>query len=224
MSADDNLALAVAVLGELPVRVEAYRSDGAAIGLEIDAQVDGHLEAGLPWHDAREGMGLVIPVRSAKRGGYEIGCRVSTLYFEGDGHGRAELAVTAVARRKPTRAAERRSFTQLALVRVSAGKAVTPGVEFDVRLVDLSVRGVAFTTQQRLVRGDIISLGTSFEGKACYVGARVIYTTQVAYGRRRVGCELVEPSEQLVGQLTALLEGLPATGGAVVDRQIRAAA
>jgi hypothetical protein len=39
-------ALAVAVLGELPVHVEARRSEGAVVSLEIETEAEGHLHAG----------------------------------------------------------------------------------------------------------------------------------------------------------------------------------
>jgi hypothetical protein len=195
MTMDPNLEMACAVLPSFPLDVEAYRQNGASVSLQLAGAADGHLQAFAQWGEVLESMELLIPIRHPERGGYDIACEVAAVYFEGGTRGRAELAVQAVRRRKPYRAGARAGASTLASIRVVAGRNIAPRSEFDARLVDVSANGVAFQTERRLTPGDIISLSARVPDTTVFITARVLNVDRSAYGRTRVGCELVEATE-----------------------------
>jgi hypothetical protein len=196
MSTNPNLEMACSVLPEFPVDVEAYKQSGSALTLRISGTEDGRLQAFTAWGEAREEMELLIPVRHPERGGYDIACQVSAVYFEGGTLGRVELEITGVKRRKPYRAAARAMASALASVRVVAGRHLAARAEFDVRLVDVSAGGVAFQTERKLSRGDIISVAAKVPDATVFITARVVNVDPSSYGRQRIGCELLEATPE----------------------------
>jgi PilZ domain len=196
MATSPNLEMACAVLPEFPVDIEAYTQNGAAVTLRISGTEEDRLQAFTEWGAAREEMDLLIPIRHPERGGYDIACRVTAVYFEGGTLGRVELEISSVKRRKPYRAAARAAASALASVRVVAGRHPAARSEFDVRLVDVSSGGVAFQTERKLSRGDIISLAAKVPDTTVFITARVVNVDRSAYGRSRIGCELLEATEE----------------------------
>ena len=204
-----NLQMARAILPELPFDIDAYQSNGAASTLRIYGEEDGHVHALMPWAEAREDMALVIPIRSQERGGYDIACHVTSVYFEGGSIGRVDLAITAVSRRKPYRAVVRAHASQLALVTVVASRHQAAREEFDVRLVDVSVTGFAFLTERKLAAGDIVALSTQLGDRNFFAKARVVNPAPAPYGRRRIGCELLNPAPEQTRLLERYVESQP---------------
>ena len=196
MATNPNLEMACAVLPAFPADVEAYKQDGAGLTLRLAGTEDGRLHAYTQWGEAREEMDLLIPVRHPERGGYDIACQVTAVYFEGGTLGRVELEISGVKRRKPYRAAARATASALASVRVVAGRKLAARSEFDVRLVDVSASGVAFQTEQKLSRGDVVSVAARVPGTTVFVTARVVNVDRSAYGRLRIGCELLEATPE----------------------------
>lgn len=206
---DRNLQMARAILPELPFDTDAYQSSGAASTLRIYGEENGHLHAMMPWAEAREGMALIIPIRSEERGGYDIACHVADVYFEGGSLGRVDLEITAVSRRKPYRAVVRAHASQLALVTIVASRHQATREEFDVRLVDLSVTGFAFLTERKLAPGDIVALSTQLGDANFFAEARVVNPGPAPYGRRRMGCEILKPTRAQTLQLERYVEAQP---------------
>ena len=208
-----NLQMACAVLPELPADLEAFNQGGSALTLRITGADGDRLRAYTEWGAAREEMELVIPIRHPERGGYDIACRVDAVYFEGGTLGRVELEVASVKRRKPYRAAARATASALASVRVVAGRHVAARSEFDVRLVDVSAGGVAFQTERKLSRGDIVSLAAKVPETTVFITARVVNVDRSAYGRSRIGCELLEATAEQRRRLAEYVQS-QAEGGA----------
>lgn len=192
METNRNIEMACAVLPPFPVEIEAFKQNGAALTLRISEADADRLHAFVPWGEAREEMDLLIPVRHPERGGYDIACRVAAVYFEGGTLGRVELEISGITRRKPYRVAARAMASALASVRIVAGRHIAARSEFDVRLVDVSAGGVAFQTERKLSRGDIVSLAAQVPGTPVLITARVVNVDRSAYGRSRIGCELLE--------------------------------
>ncbi len=208
-NAERNLQMARAILPELPFDIDAYTSNGAASTLRIYAQEDGHVHAMMPWAEAREDMALIIPIRSKERGGYDIACHVTSVYFEGGSLGRVDLAITAISRRKPYRAVVRAHASQLALVTIVASRHHPAHEEFDVRLVDLSVTGFAFLTERKIAPGDIVGLSTQLGSENFYAEARVINPAPAPYGRQRIGCQILNATPEQTLQLERYVEAQP---------------
>jgi hypothetical protein len=225
MATNPNLEMACAVLPPFPVDVEAYKQSGSALTLRVSGTEDGRLQAFTAWGEAREEMELLIPVRHPDRGGYDITCLVTAVYFEGGTLGRVELEISSVKRRKPYRAAARASASALASVRVVAGRKVAARSEFDVRLVDVSAGGVAFQTERKLSRGDIISLAAKVPETTVFITARVVNVDRSAYGRLRIGCELLEATPEQRRRLAEFVASrgeVTAAGPAAPAKQRRA--
>jgi hypothetical protein len=207
---DRNLQMARAILPELPFDIDAYQSNGAASTLRIYGEADGCVHAMMPWAEARKDMALVIPIRAQDRGGYDIACHVTEVYFEGGSLGRVDLAITDISRRKPYRAVVRAHASQLALVTVIASRNHAAREEFDVRLVDLSATGFAFLTERKLAAGDIVGLSTQLGSDTFYAEARIIHPAPAPYGRRRMGCQILDPTPEQTRQLERYVEAQPA--------------
>lgn len=214
MATNPNLEMACAVLPPFPVDVEAYKENGSALTLRVSGTEGDRLQAFTAWGEAREHMNLLIPVRHPERGGYDIACRVDAVYFEGGTLGRVELEISAVMRRKPYRAAARAAASAMASVRVVAGRHLAARSEFDVRLVDVSAGGVAFQTERRLSRGDIVSLAAQVPETTVFITARVVNVDRSAYGRLRIGCELLEATPEQRRRLAEFVASRPETTAA----------
>jgi hypothetical protein len=225
METNGNIEMACAVLPSFPVDVEAYKQSGAALTLRISGAEADRLQAYVSWGEAREEMDILIPVRHPERGGYDIACQVAALYFEGGALGRVELTVSGITRRKPYRAATRAAASALASVRIVAGRQIAARSEFDVRLVDVSAGGVAFQTERKLSRGDIVSLAAHVPDTTVLVTARVVNVDRSAYGRSRIGCELLEASAEQRRRLTAFVASRADAdqGEATLQSQLRRA-
>jgi hypothetical protein len=209
-----NLQMACAVLPELPADLEAFNQGGSALTLRVTGADGDRLQAYTEWGAAREEMELLIPIRHPERGGYDIACRVDAVYFEGGTLGRVELEISGVKRRKPFRAAARATASALASVRVVAGRNVPARSEFDVRLVDVSAGGVAFQTERKLARGDIVSLAAKVPDTTVFITARVVNVDRSSYGRLRIGCELLEATAE---QRRRLAEYVSSQAGSTAD-------
>lgn len=119
----------------------------------------------------------------------EIACRV----LRRAGQGQWLASPVSVSRPAQRRAAPRRVAAHDAVIRPDAGDG-DPAREVDVHLLDISAGGLAFATDRRLAVGDRLACMLNFEGRLVF--ARLIATNVSAhgFGRRRVGCRIVEMS------------------------------
>jgi hypothetical protein len=207
--AANQLALAVAILPGVPGEVEAYRSTGPATVLQLYDTTEDRLLAVVPRGDVHQDSALVIPVRNEERGGYDVACHVVEMYYESGSHSRAELEVTSVSRLKPFRAVARAHLSQLALVAVVAGAELSHGIEFDARLADISQTGFALLTERHLERGDLITMTTQLDTAVLRVKARCVQVALAPYGRRRIGCQIIDADSSSSLQLSRFLERQP---------------
>jgi hypothetical protein len=120
--------------------------------------------------------------------------------------------VYSVSERKTQRVLPRADVKELALLRVLGARGLAEGEEFDVRLADLSIGGVAFITDQRFHIGDRCSLMVSVDGRLLRLQARVLQTTGAPWGRLRVGCEIVQIGEADRDRIAELTEKMPHRG------------
>ena len=207
--AANQLALALAILPGVPGEIEAYRSTGPATLLQLYDKTEDRLLALVPRGDVHKDSALVIPVRNEERGGYDVACHVTEMYYESDAHSRVELEVTSVSRLKPFRAVARAHLSQLALVAVVAGAELNQGDEFDARLADISQSGFALSTERHLERGDLITMTTQLDSAVLRVQARCVQVAPAPYGRRRIGCQIIDADRSASLQLSRFLERQP---------------
>jgi hypothetical protein len=188
VASPELLAMALALLPPLPRELTCLRNDGGQLRVSLIEERDGHLYAELSLLDAREGLTLTIPLETADRGGYSIGCDVIEIYFMGGLDSAAKLAVTEIARRKPYRAKERVATDAVAHLHIIAAKDFALGHAVFARVVDVSSRGIGLATDQEFAVGDRLRLDTSIKGIAISAEISVVATTRIAFGRFRTGC------------------------------------
>lgn len=204
--AANQLALALAILPEVPGDIDAYRSTGPATTLHLHEATEDRLLAVVPRGDVHKDSALIIPIRNEERGGYDVACHVVEMYYESASMSRVELEVTSVSRLKPFRAVARAHLSQLALVSIVAGTELAQGDEFDTRLADISQTGFALLTERHLERGDLITMTTQLDAAVLRVKARCVQVAPAPYGRRRIGCQIIDPESPASVQLSRFLE------------------
>jgi hypothetical protein len=69
------------------------------------------------------------------------------------------------------------------------------GEEYDVRLIDLSGDGLAFTTERDVAAGDRMSCMLNFDDRLVFTRLCATNVTATGLGRHRVGCRIVEIAE-----------------------------
>ena len=70
-----------------------------------------------------------------------------------------------------------------------------PAGEYDVRLIDVSGDGLAFTTEQAVTAGDLLTCMLNFEDRLVFARLCATNVTATGLGRSRVGCRIVEIAE-----------------------------
>jgi hypothetical protein len=207
-----RLLLALSILSEEPTRLIALRADGGVLPLRIVASDAHALLAHVPADDAREGLTLRLRLRRRDGSGHDIDLAMASAFYHSDGVALARLLVRSVRPANGTRAHARTRLDDLALVHVQRASAIASGTEFDVRLVDVGSFGVAFITDAELRDGDRLAVIASVERRMLRLGARVLHTRRAHYGRRRIGCEVLEVTGGDRRLLNTLARRFPAAG------------
>jgi hypothetical protein len=207
-----RLLLALSILAEEPTRLIALRADGGVLPLRIVASDAHALLAHVPADDAREGLMLRLRLRHRDGSGHDIDLVIASAFYHSDGVALARLLVRSVRPASGARAHARTRLDDLALVHVRRASAIPAGTEFDVRLVDVGSFGVAFITDADLRDGDRLAVIASVERRMLRLGARVLHTRRAHYGRRRIGCEVLEVTGGDRRLLNTLARRFPAAG------------
>lgn len=207
-----RLLVALSILSEEPTRLIALRADGGVLPLRIVASDAHALLAHVPADDAREGLTLRLRLRRRDGSGHDIDLAMASAFYHSDGVALARLLVRSVRPANGARAHARTRLDDLALVHVQRASAIASGTEFDVRLVDVGSFGVAFITDAELRDGDRLAVIASVERRMLRLGARVLHTRRAHYGRRRIGCEVLEVTGGDRRLLNTLARRFPAAG------------
>jgi hypothetical protein len=186
------LDTAVSVLATLPKKLDVLSEDGGAVPLEILGHDADSIQALAPVHRVRIGLRLRMRQRDEHGAGHDIDLRVSEIFYESDRAATLQLTVERLRRRSGRRTSPRARLSDLALVSVLYSPKVRAESEFDVHLTDLSADGLAFVTDKPLRPGDLLSVMPTIDRRLVRLRARVLHTAAAHYGRRRIGCEVIE--------------------------------
>ena len=186
------LDTAVSVLSTLPKKLDVLSEDGGTITLEIKGHDADSIQALAPVHRVRMGLRLRMRQRDEHGAGHDIDLRVADVFYESDRAATLQLAVERLRRRSGRRTSPRARLSDLALVSVLYSPKVQAESEFDVHLTDLSADGLAFVTDKPLRAGDLLSVMPTIDRRLVRLRARVLHTASAHYGRRRIGCEVIE--------------------------------
>jgi hypothetical protein len=196
------------VLPELPAECSAWSSATAALTLDLVSADPEGIVARMHRRDVHDGMVILIAIREPRGGGYEIRCELAERLYSDGLIDDVRLLVRAVNRRKPYRVARRAQLNHMANVTIERSGRVRRGDRFEVKLIDVSLQGIAFLFPRELSDGDLIALATELDGAPVSVQLRVVYVTPASFGRFRVGCEMVHAttqSERAISQLVGLM-------------------
>jgi hypothetical protein len=207
--------LAVSILSQLPShKVDAFSGDGGVVALELQSQDGIHILADAPRLRVRPQLELLVRTNDASGGGHDIALTVTDIVRQSEWTAEVRLGVTDVLRRETARATTRAELADLALVRILGARGIAADEEFDVRLADLSPSGVAFVTDRTFHVGDSFAMMATIAGRVLRLQARVLQTSLSHYGRRRVGCEILQITDDDRRRITALTSEHPHTGSA----------
>ena len=221
---DTKLAdLAVSILSQLPTpKVEAFAAGGGVVLLELRSQDGPYILAEAPRLRMRDQLDLLVRTHEISGGGYDISLTVAETLHPSESTVGVRLLVQDVARRESERTTPRAAGEELALMHVLGARRIAEGEEFDVRLADLSPTGVAFITDRSFHTGDFFAMMVTIRGQLLRLQARALQTSPSHYGRQRVGCEILQITEDDRRHISALAEQAPATGS--VDQRFRRSA
>jgi PilZ domain len=186
------LDTAVSVLAMLPKKLDVLSEDGGTVPIEILGHDADTIQALAPVHRVRIGLRLRMRQRDEHGAGHDIDLRVSDLFYESDRAATLQLTVDRLRRRSGRRTSPRARLSDLALVSVLYSPKVQAESEFDVHLTDLSADGLAFVTDKPLRPGDLLSVMPTIDRRLVRLRVRVLHTAAAHYGRRRIGCEVIE--------------------------------
>src|SRR5437763_6500704 len=207
--------LAVSILSQLPShKVDAFSGDGGVVALELQSQDGIHILADAPRLRVRPQLELLVRTNDAGGGGHDIALTVTDIVRKSEWTAEVRLGVIDVLRRETVRTTTRAELADLALVRILGARGIAADDEFDVRLAELSPSGVAFVTDRTFHVGDSFAMMATIAGRVLRLQARVLQTSLSHYGRRRVGCEILQITDDDRRRITALTSEQPHTGSA----------
>ena len=213
---DTKLAdLAVSILSQLPTpKVEAFSAAGGVVMLDLQSQDGAHILADAPRQQVRPQLDLLVRTNEINGGGYDIALTVEDTLHQTEWMIGVRLRVLDVLRRESERTTPRAAVEELALMHVLGARRIAEGEEFDVRLADLSPSGVAFVTDRSFHTGDFFAMMVTIRGQLLRLQARALQTSPSHYGRQRVGCEILQISDDDRRRISVLAEEAPQTGTA----------
>jgi hypothetical protein len=221
---DTKLAdLAVSILSQLPTpKVEALSAGGGVVMLELQSQDGADILAEAPRPQVRPELGLLVRTNELSGGGYDIALTVVDTMHRTESTIGVRLQVLDVQRRESERTTPRAAVEELALMHVLGARKIAEGEEFDVRLADLSPSGVAFVTDRSFHTGDFFAMMVTVRGRLLRLQARALQTSPSHYGRQRVGCEILQITDDDRSRISALTVETPHTG--TVEQRFRRSA
>jgi hypothetical protein len=207
--------LAVSILSQQPShKVDAFSGDGGVVALELRSQEGVYVLAEAPRLRVRPQLELLVRTHDATGGGHDITLTVADVLRHSEWTAAVQLRVLDVQRRQSERVTPRTALEELALVHVMGARGIAQGEEFDVRLADLSASGVAFVTDRTFHIGDSIAIMATIGSRVLRLQARVLQTSLSHYGRQRVGCEILQITDEDRRRISALTCERPHTGTA----------
>jgi len=213
---DKKLAdLAVSILSQLAsATVDVFSADGGVLTLELQHQEGVYIVASAPRLRVKPQLELLARTTEPAGGGYDIDLLVAEIFYESQWVAKLHLRVRDVRRRDSHRVTARARIEDLARLHVMGARAIAENETFDVRLADLSPSGVAFVTEHQFTIGDRFALMATVGGRVLRMQARVLQTSNSHYGRQRVGCEILQITDDDRRRITALTSEHPHTGSA----------
>ena len=205
--------LAVSILSQLAsAAVDVFSADGGVLTLEMKHQDGDYIVANAPRLRVKPQLELLARTTETSGGGYDIELLVAEIFYESEWVAKLHLRVRDVRRRDSHRVTARARIEELAQLCVMGARAIAENETFDVRLADLSPSGVAFVTEHEFTIGDRFALMATVGGRVLRMQARVLQTSRSHYGRQRVGCEILQITDEDRRRVAELTNELPAPG------------
>jgi hypothetical protein len=205
--------LAVSILSQLAsATVDVFSADGGVLTLEMKHQDGVYIAANAPRLRVKPQLELLARTTEPAGGGYDIELLVAEVFYESEWVAKLHLRVLDVRRRDSHRVTARARIEEVAQLHVMGARAIAENETFDVRLADLSPSGVAFVTEHRFTIGDRFALMATVGGRVLRMQARVLQTSNSHYGRQRVGCEILQITDEDRRRVAELTAEVPSDG------------
>ena len=188
----DLLGHFLEMIPPLPTGISVFAPRGGVEELML-ATVDGGQLVGYGPQDFMDATEITAHLRDDSGSGFDVVFGVARAYFQAGDQALLHMDVVDIVPRSGEREAPRVRLAEMAHAVVRFSETLTAGDTFEVRLADLSVRGVAFVTDFVPAVGDRLALTVDIDGRAIGMDALVGHVDPAPFGRNRVGCELTIP-------------------------------
>ncbi len=209
--------LARCALPSAPCLIEMVFDYGGSFVVSLLGFEDDVVCLHAPRRAVRDQMRLFARISEEQGGGYEVELKIVESFFHTGEVALVHATVAAVRRRKGRRLAPRVTVAERATARVTSSTSLPIGAELDVRVIDVSATGLAFSTRQPLSPGDLLTVTVLLANREMAIDSRVVRCDRAPYDRFRIGCEirnLAADDQQALARLAT-----PAQGRPPVDRR-----
>lgn len=190
-----NLSRFLSLLPPLPAVVSVFSPEGGVVEVILAAVEGDRVIAYGPQVFMHEGAHITPQLRDDEGNGYDVELQVDEAYFQAGDQALLHLRVVDLVERSGHREAARARLSSLGRARVQFSETLSEGFEVEVRLADLSERGLAFITDLAPAVGDRFVLSASLDRRIIEIDALVTHVVPASFGRNRVGCEISVPND-----------------------------
>lgn len=212
----DRLRQFLDMLPPLPTEISVFGPRGGVEEIML-ATVDAGQLVGYGPQVFMHATEVMAQLRDDAGNGCDVVLAVRNAYFQAGDQALLHMDVTEIIDRPGHRERPRARLSEMARARIAYSQSSPDGHEFEVRLADVSERGIAFITDLELTIGDRVELEMQLDGRPLRIAALVYHAEPATFGRNRVGCEIPEAEQSD----RALLAGLAAEedAGTALERR-----
>ena len=179
------------MLGELPSTISVFSPTGGVEYLQITGLDDsGRVIAYGPEEFTEEGFEITAELRDAQGSGYDIALSVSESYFQAGDRALLHMTVADIIERTGERETPRAPVSERAEATIRYSAVLPEKSAFEVRVADVSARGVALLAEKAVAVGDTMRVDAILTGRNVIMDVRVARVDPAAFGRYRMGCEI----------------------------------
>ena len=179
------------MLGELPSTISVFSPTGGVEYLQITGLDDsGRVIAYGPEEFTEEGFEITAELRDAQGSGYDIALSVSESYFQAGDRALLHMTVADIIQRTGERETPRAPVSERAEATIRYSAVLPEKSAFEVRVADVSARGVALLAEKAVAVGDTMRVDAILTGRNVIMDVRVARVDPAAFGRYRMGCEI----------------------------------
>ena len=181
------------MLGELPATVYVFSPTGGVEELTVSGLDErGHLTAYGPDEFMETGFEFTVELRDDHGSGFDIRLHVEEAYFQAGNRALLHVSVIEVIPRSGERETPRLPVSELAEATIEFSSTLPSRTTLEVRVADVSPQGLALLVDNVPSVGDTMRVEALLGGRVVITRVRVTRIDPAAFGRYRVGCEIIQ--------------------------------